>query len=128
MTRIPAELFGSFKSAINPRHELFVVARSGHGLGAHRGLQARHIVVVEFDIHGTDVLLEVRATLCARDRHNEVTLAQKPCERDLAWLHTDGSGDIAHDRNRLHVSVKVFPMETRIVLAAGCCAGSLPAT
>jgi len=25
------ELFSSFRSAINPRHELFVVARSGHG-------------------------------------------------------------------------------------------------
>jgi len=28
------ELFNSFRSAINPRHELFVVARSGHGFRA----------------------------------------------------------------------------------------------
>jgi hypothetical protein len=28
------ELSGSFRSAINPRHELFVVARSGHGVTA----------------------------------------------------------------------------------------------
>jgi hypothetical protein len=28
------KLFGSFRSAINPRHDLFVVARSGHGFRA----------------------------------------------------------------------------------------------
>src|ERR1700736_2476898 len=63
------------------------------------------------------MLLKVDSTFRARNRHNKIAFAQQPSEGHLAWLCTDGRGDVPHDLNRIHVGVEVLTMEARIELA-----------
>ena len=68
--------------SIRPSYVRIAVA----GDRRHDLVEHRELVVRERDLGRRDVLLEVRAALRARDRHDVVALREHPRERELAGV------------------------------------------
>src|SRR5439155_8135522 len=69
------------------------------------------------DVECSDVLLEVLASLRARDRHEVLPLRQHPRQRQLARRTAPLPRDLFHPLHEVQVLLEVLALETGIVAA-----------
>src|SRR5450830_1053276 len=95
---------------VDVRHVRVAIAR-GHAAGL--GLvDARQVLLAELDLHGRHVLLQVRATLGARDGHDVVALVQHPSQSKLSGRHALLGGERLEALHELAVAAEVVALET----------------